>query len=161
MGTACHRAVLVAYRRCMMIIPPRSPYGLLQEDLCHSEWLVLVACIMLNCTTRKQVEKILPEFMRLWPDPMTFLAGDERDVIIVIKSLGFANRRAMMLRRMTEAFVTNSWKHAAELPGVGQYAARAWEIFCRGILGTEPPKDHALVQYWTWARSRSLHVAHR
>jgi adenine-specific DNA glycosylase len=91
--------------------------------------------------------------MRLWPDPKAFIVADEHDVINVIKPLGFANHRAKTLRRMTEAFLTNSWKHASELPGIGQYAARAWEIFCKGILSAEPPKDHALVQYWTWAQN--------
>lgn len=55
--------------------------------------------------------------------------------------------------KMTEHYLTSSWSDARELPGIGEYGARAWEIFCEGKLGTEAPKDHALTQYWVWATS--------
>ena len=35
--------------------PPRSELGLLQEDHAHDPWRVLVICMLLNCTTGKQV----------------------------------------------------------------------------------------------------------
>ena len=41
-----------------------------------------------------------------------------------------------------------------ELPGVGEYAARTYEIFCKGDLGDVPPADHSLVKYWNWARNK-------
>lgn len=45
---------------------PRSPeHPLIQEDLLHNEWMILVVCMMLNQTQRKQVEKVLPKFMSL------------------------------------------------------------------------------------------------
>ena len=39
--------------------PPRSPFGLLEEILWEDEWKMLVACMMLNCTTRLQVDRVL------------------------------------------------------------------------------------------------------
>lgn len=107
---------------------------------------------MLNCTTRKQVEKVLPEFVRRWPTPQAFLKADKVEVGQLITPLGFARRRTVCLFKMTEAYLTTPWQHARELPGIGEYGARAWEIFCKGELGDEPPKDHALVQYWEWAK---------
>lgn len=139
-------------------VPPRSPYSLIQEDLWSadpsSEWWILVVCLFLNCTRRKQVERTLPGFMARWNDPASFLLSEHRDVVDCIRSLGFGDRRAANLRKMTQAYLTGGWSHARELPGVGIYAARAWEIFCRGELGTEAPKDHALVKYWAWCRQR-------
>lgn len=137
------------------VIPPRSPFGLLQEDLWPNEWLILVSCMLLNCTTRKQVEKVLPEFIERWPDCSTFVRSARRaQVMSVIGPLGFASRRTDNLMKMSHHFIAGPWEHASELAGVGVYAARAWEIFCRGELGDEPPQDHALVIYWKW---RKLH----
>ena len=134
-------------------IPPVSPYGLLQESLWPDEWMILVSCMMLNCTSRKQVEKVLPRFMKNWPTTALFLKANKEDVVALCRSLGFANRRTENLFKMTEAYVANNWTHARELPGIGKYAARAWEIFCRGELGIEPPADHALVRYWEYVKS--------
>ena len=135
------------------MIPPVSPYGLIQETLWPDEWMIIVAGIMLNCTTRKQVEQVLPEFRRCWPTPQSFVTASYVDVFGVIKPLGFGNRRTDNLLKMTRAYLTTDWHHASELPGVGAYGARSWEIFCQGVVGTEPPKDHALLQYWGWAIS--------
>ena len=134
------------------MMPPRSPFGLLQEDLWPNAWLIIVSCMMLNQTSRKQVERVLPEFIRRWPTPQAFMGAEPEQVAQLCKPLGFANRRTQNLFRMTERFIASNWEDVRELPGVGEYAARAYEIFCLGVLGSEPPKDHALVQYWTWAK---------
>lgn len=131
-------------------IPQRSPYSLIQEDLFPNEWLILVSCMMLNCTSRKQVEKVLPEFIKRWPSASAFMHATSEEVALLCKPLGFANRRTENLKKMTERYITTNWVHASELPGIGEYAARAWDIFCNDVLGETPPKDHALVQYWHW-----------
>lgn len=136
------------------MIPPRSPYSLIQEDLWPDRWLILVSCMMLNCTQRKQVERVLPEFIRRWPTPQAFLAASPQDVVDLCKLLGFATRRTVNLIMMTEHYLNEPWSDVRELPGVGEYAARAYEIFCLSKLGDSPPKDHALVQYWEWAAQR-------
>lgn len=134
------------------MIPPRSPFGLIQEDLWPNAWLILVAGMMLNCTSRKQVERVLPEFRRRWPTPQAFMKADVIDVADLCRPLGFANRRTVNLKKMTERYLAGPWQHARELPGVGEYGARAWEIFCLGSLGDEAPKDHALVRYFEWRK---------
>jgi len=131
-------------------MPPRSPFGLLQEDLWPNEWLILISCMMLNQTSRKQVEKVLPEFVKLWPTPQLFLEANPLAVSDVCRSLGFATRRTDNMLKMTRRYLTGPWEHARDLPGIGEYGARSWEIFCRGIIGDEAPNDHALVDYWTW-----------
>ena len=134
------------------MIPPRSPYGLIQEDLFPDEWKCLVACLMLNCTSRKQIEKIVPDFFGRWPDPTSFMAAKRDEVLELISCLGFGNRRTDRLFEMTEAYSRKDWLHARELPGVGDYAARMWDIFFANNLGDDPPKDGALVLYWKWRK---------
>ena len=129
-----------------------SPYGLIQETLWPDGWMIIVACSMLNCTSRKQVERVLPTFASRWPTPNSLLLAQTNDIIDVIKSLGFCNRRAKSLVAMSRAYVTNEWKDVRELPGVGEYAARSYEMFVLGNLGHEPPKDHALTKYFVWAK---------
>jgi len=136
-------------------IPPASPFSLVQEHLFPNEWAILVSCVMLNCTRRSQVEGVLPEFLRRWPDAPALLQAPEEEIIGLCRPLGFANRRTVMLRQLAAAYV-GPWEHARELPGIGEYGARAWEIFCRGELGDEPPRDHALVLYWLWCTGRQL-----
>jgi methyl-CpG-binding domain protein 4 len=134
-------------------VPPRSPFGLIQEDLWNNEWLILVSCLLLNQTSRKQVERVLPEFINRWKTAESFLdTATDSEVASLCKPLGFSNRRTDLLFKMTRAFLTSEWTHAKELPGIGTYGARAWEIFCCGILGDEAPKDHALVKYFEWAK---------
>lgn len=76
------------------------------------------------------------------------------DIVNVCRSLGFANRRTVNMRKMTEAYLAGGWKHARDLPGIGEYGARSWEIFCQGIIGDEQPNDHALTDYWRWYTQR-------
>lgn len=139
-------------------IPPRSPLSLLQEDIFPNEWLLLISCIMLNCTTRKQVEGVLLEFVNRWPTPHSLLAADKGEVLDLIKSLGFGRRRVVNIFKMTQAYVDGSAMDIRSLPGIGEYAARAHEIFCQGIIGDAPPNDHALVGYWRWIKNNESNV---
>lgn len=137
------------------MIPPRSPYSLIQEDLWPDEWSILIACMLLNCTTRKQVEKVMPRLFAAYPTPQDMAAARPEDLSPIIARLGFGNRRACNLIRMSQHYLTSSWSHASELPGVGAYASAAWEIFIRGTLPPECPKDHALTKYYRWRKSRT------
>lgn len=134
------------------MIPALSPYGLIQESLWPDEWMILVSCMMLNCTSRKQVEKILPAFMQKWPTANDLSECDLEELKTLIRPLGFSNRRSLALKKMSTVYLSKNWSHAHELPGIGIYAARAWEIFCRGIVGDVPPEDHALVSYYHWRK---------
>lgn len=136
--------------------PPYSPHGLIQESLWPDEWLILVACLMLNQTQRKQVERVMPEFIRRWPSPDAFLASDPTHVALLIQPLGFVNRRGGYLRLMTQAFLEGNWCDARVLPGCGEYAGRAHDVFCRGIIGDKEPSDHVLVKYWRFLKGLGL-----
>jgi endonuclease III len=105
---------------------------------------------MLNCTSRKQVEKVIRPFFDKWPEPQDLLNADPEDIKRVISPLGFGIRRTTTLIKLANAYIKGGWSDARQLPGVGEYAGRAYDIFCRGIIGDEPPRDHALVDYWNW-----------
>ena len=42
------------------------------------------------------------------------------------------------------------WTNPVELHGVGQYAADAYNIFCRGDWRSVSPKDKDLLRYHHW-----------
>lgn len=134
------------------MIPPRSPYSLIQEDLWPDGWKILVSCMLLNCTTRKAMEKVLPHLFQEYPDAASMAAADFDRLSKIISPLGFRNRRAKNLIAMSAAYLRGDWKHARDLPGIGDYAAAAWEIFVLKTLPAEPPKDHALTWYYHWSK---------
>lgn len=138
----------------MKKIPVRSPFGLIQEDLWPNEWAILVACMMLNMTSRKQMEPVFREFIGAWSTPEEFLLANRDDVCELVKSLGFKNRRTDLLFKMTNSYLYDNWTHVRELPGIGEYAARAWEMFCLCEIGNSEPEDGALKTYWRWLNRR-------
>lgn len=133
-------------------IPLRSPYGLIQEDLWPNEWAIFVACILLNCTTRKSVEKVFPDLIRRYPDAHSMSQADSSELSHIIARLGFGNRRSRYLIEMSKAYLKKDWKHASELPGIGEYASAAWEIFIKNELPSTCPKDGALSAYYCWRK---------
>ena len=134
------------------MIPPRSPYSLIQEDLWPNEWKILVSCILLNRTTRKQVEKVLPALFSSFPDAASMSQADCDALSQIIARLGFKNRRAKTLIEFSKKYLSKSWNDAEELPGVGAYAHAAWSIFCKKDIPKEAPVDHALVKYYHWRK---------
>ena len=132
-------------------VPPLSPHGLLQEHCFRNPWLVLVACLLLNCTSRKQVDPIWHVFEEEWATPEDFLVADPDHVRDTIRPLGFGERRFSRLQLLAAHIVTCGYPDdPRELPGVGEYAARAFEIFCLDRLGETCPNDGALALYWLW-----------
>lgn len=132
------------------MIPPRSPYCLIQEDLWPDKWKMLVSCVLLNRTARKQVEKILPQLFALCPTAKDMAECNMSSLTSIIAPLGFKNRRAITLIKLSKSFLEPNWKHASELPGVGEYAAAVWDIFVLNKMPSSAPNDHALTWYWHW-----------
>ena len=129
-------------------IPPESPYDLLQERFWPDGWKILVVCLLLNQTSRKQVEPIIAEFFEKFPNPEALVGCDEEDLKNLIRPLGLVNRRADTLKRFSEEFVTKKWSKAKELYGCGKYADDTYEIFVTGEWKKVVPDDHALNDYY-------------
>ncbi|XP_062003696.1 uncharacterized protein LOC133721174 [Rosa rugosa] len=133
-------------------IPPRSEFGLLQEDHYHDPWRVLVICMLLNRTTGTQLKEVLSDFFTLCPNAKAATEVATRDIEQVIRSLGL-HKRAEMIQRMSQEYLGESWTHVPELPGVGKYAADAYAIFCTGMWERVKPADHKLNLYWEFLHS--------
>jgi endonuclease III len=129
-----------------------SPQPLLQELLWPNRWQCTVACLLLNVTTRTQVDKVWPTLFKEAPDPESLLKMDVERLKEIITPLGLKNRRAERLRQMSAAFGKVSHE---KLPGVGLYAYQSDRIFFHDDLlkGTEV-KDGALTKYLNWRRKQ-------
>lgn len=133
--------------------PRESPFGLIEELLWESPWRLLVSCILLNQTTRRQLDPVLTDFFEHFPDPRAFLDHSDRQNVIerVISPLGLQRRRTETLLRFTREFVEKKWTDPTQLHGVGAYASAAYDIFCLGRLDPKAAlADHALNWYVEW-----------
>lgn len=144
----------------------RSPYGLIQEDLRNYPWRLLVCCILLNLTSRKQAEPVWNELFRRWPNWMSLLESPrevvKQELVELFKPLGLQNKRADSVIKMTEGvehqFRTlrrdRSQIKPRELYGIGKYGADSYEVFIKGKL-VDDVKDKELRRYYEWAKERS------
>ena len=132
--------------------PPRSPYGLLQEDYWPEQWKILVCCLLLNQTSRRQVDPMIDEFFERYPNPKAIMNADEESLRQLLQPLGLYNRRVNTLKKFSEGFVANGWSTAGDLYGCGKYADDAWRIFCKGDWQNVVPNDHALNEYHDWLK---------
>lgn len=96
------------------------------------------------------MEPVMEVLFQKWPTPSHFASANAADVEDAIKSLGMQKKRASTLIAMSSQYHAGGWSDVRELKGVGEYAARAYEIFILGKLGSAPPKDHALLLYWNF-----------
>lgn len=130
--------------------PPQSPFGLIEEQLFSDPWKLLVACILLNKTSVLQVRKVIWKLFEMMPTPEAGMVADVAAVQKLIEPLGLAPKRAPMLIRFSREYVEKQWMDPVELHGVGQYAADAYNIFCRGDWRSVAPKDKDLLRYHQW-----------
>ncbi|XP_062146338.1 uncharacterized protein LOC133854253 isoform X2 [Alnus glutinosa] len=116
-----------AYRRKSpdnMWKPPRSSYGLLQEDHAHDPWRVLVICMLLNRTTGLQAKRVISDLFTLCPDAKTATEVTPEEIEKIIKTLGLQRKRAAMIQRLSQEYLWESWTHVTQLHGVGMQLMR-------------------------------------
>jgi len=134
----------------MTWIPPQSPYLLLQELYVPDQWKILVCCLLLNQTSRKQVDPMIGELFKRYPDAKAMAVAKEEVLHGFLKPLGLWKRRAITLKRFSYEFLSGEWNTAKDLYGCGKYADDAWRIFCKGDWQDVEPNDHALNEYHDW-----------
>ena len=128
-------------------MPPPSPYSLIQESLYQSPWRVLVACVLLNKTSRAQVRGVICEFFSLCPTPEATADVPVERIASVIAPLGLV-KRAQTIKQLSLEYLTHDWKKVTELHGCGRYASDAYALFVSGDWRTmEPPLDKELERY--------------
>ncbi|RJQ21894.1 A/G-specific adenine glycosylase [Candidatus Woesearchaeota archaeon] len=92
---------------------------------------VLVSEMMLQQT---QVGRVLPkygDFLQKFPTAKALAGASPADVIVAWSGLGY-NRRALFLQRAAQVLAREIPSDLRELPGVGEYTARAVECFAFG-----------------------------
>ena len=135
--------------------PPVSPYGLLEEDLYQDPWKLLIACMLLNKTSGKQVRSVIWNFFKLCPNPESAIETEISEIEKLIQPLGLFRKRAVALKRFSEEYMKDDWQDPSELYGIGKYASDAYKIFCLGKWKPDEvePDDKDLQKYIVWLRS--------
>lgn len=124
--TAFQKEILDWYKHNKRDLPwrhSRDPYN------------ILVSEVMLQQT---QVDRVIPKFfawMARFPTLASLASASTRDVLLYWSGLGY-NRRALYLQRLAQKVVKNNngifsqdEKELMQLPGIGQYTARALLCF--------------------------------
>ncbi len=119
---------------------------LMVQQQIDGPWQHMVGVIMLNLTGRKQVKKVLPEFLSRWPNPESLLHATSRQIEDVIEPLGMKKVRAERLYRMSEQFLDWDGEDATELYGIGKYGSDSYRLFFKNEL-PEDVGDHELQRY--------------
>ena len=118
---------------------------LLQEVYACDEWKMLVCCMLLNLTNRKQVDTVREELFDKYKTPYQMKDAVHSELAEILKPLGLYNTRADRLIKMSEGYV-KGFKSVDELYGIGQYAKDSWEIFQNNNRKVNPT-DKVLQEY--------------
>ncbi|KAK3872732.1 hypothetical protein Pcinc_022202 [Petrolisthes cinctipes] len=140
--------------------PPRSPFSLFQESLYHDPWQLLVGTIFLNRTTGEEAvgKNILWKFLEKWPSAESTAKASWQEISQLIRPLGLHDKRAKMLIRFSEEYLTKDWMYPKELHGIGKYGNDSYRIFCVNEWRKIRPSDHMLNFYidWLWDNHKYL-----
>ena len=118
---------------------------LLQEIYQDDAWKMLVCCILLNLTQRKQVDGVRHELLSKYPTEYEMMEADEDELSEILRPLGLYRRRAKTLIKFSWMWV-NGFTDVMELHGVGKYAKDSWEIFQMNNMNVVPT-DKVLLEY--------------
>ncbi|CAM3721009.1 A/G-specific adenine glycosylase [Tsukamurella strandjordii] len=101
-------------------------------------WQILMSEVMLQQTPVVRVEPVWREWVRRWPTPADLAAATGADAVRAWGKLGYP-RRAMRLHACAQAIVDrfdgvvpDSVEDLLDLPGIGDYTARAVACFAFG-----------------------------
>jgi methyl-CpG-binding domain protein 4 len=140
--------------RIATFVPPVSPYGLLEEELYDNPWKLLIGCLLLNKTSANQVRGVIWDLFALIPTPEAAAAlEDTSEIEKIIQPLGLFRKRAVAIKKMSVDYLEKQWRDPKELFNLGQYAADAYFIFCRGMWRDVYPEDKDLKRYRDWLES--------
>lgn len=128
---------------------------MLQEEMWPDKWKILVVCSLHNQTSRKQVDKVYEKLFEAYPGPKAMSQATHSHLVEIIKPLGFYNRRAHALVKMSRDFLEKDWERASDLYGCGKYADDCYRVFCTGEWKDVEPTDHALNDYVDWLKKEN------
>ncbi len=125
--------------------------AILQQEFCNQDpknpgFRLLIACIMLNQTSNKNVRKVIYTFFERWPTPQSVISASDDDIREHIRPLGFYNVRTKRIKQFSREYINKKFNRASELHGIGKYADDSYEIFIKGNLNVNPT-DKILRKY--------------
>ena len=112
-------------------------------------WELLVGCLMLNKTDRRQALPVLVDLLVRWSTPEEMAVADPDEMFEMIKDCGLGRRRTDALRS-----VSAQWAAGERPPGMkwcGKYADDSYKIFWTGTpMLPEEVTDGELASYLRW-----------
>ena len=118
---------------------------LLQEIYQDDGWKMLVCCMLVNLTDRRQVDTIREKLFEKYKTPKDMMRAKHSELVDIIKPLGLYNIRANRLIKMSRGYV-KGFKSVDELYGIGRYAEDSWDIFQNKNTNVKPT-DKVLQEY--------------
>lgn len=100
----------------------------------QGDYVKLISEVLLQRTKAEAVAKLLPDFIKKYPDWDSLSSTGLVDLEQSLKPLGLYKRRAKSLKKLAEAILINNGNvptnriEIEALPGVGQYIANAVEL---------------------------------
>lgn len=118
----------------------------------------MVCCVLLNRTTRKQVDLVVEDLFSDYPTADDMAEARIPELREILRPLGFSTQRSQRLIAMSE-----EWRDiyeagevnvesVATLPGVGPYTLDAYRMLVLGDL-TVTPDDKELRKWLSWRLS--------
>jgi len=136
-------------------MPPKSPLNLVEETLFHSPHRLLVATILLNKQRATRMAPLMHRLFARWPTAKALAQADVAELSELLRPLGLQHQRANRIVAMSAAWVAcdgDVGDSASRLPGIGQYGADAFALFCTPNWRSVRPKDIELSKYVRWLR---------
>ena len=129
---------------------------LIQERYAKEDpWRMLVVCQLLNLTQRKQMEPLLDELFRRWPDAYTMSGAMLTELMKFLRPLGNARTKAVRLVNMSLTWW--QWERSGEdlpgpefvrnLYGCGPYAVDSYNYFVLGDTSDFESGDSKLAMW--------------
>jgi hypothetical protein len=158
-----------------------TPFGLLEELFGNDPWRLFLSAILLNRTSRVQVDTIMFDFLAEWPSADAAAGADAARMCVVVRALGIRFRRAAGIIRFSKEYLallehkinkcgstgTGRSKIDADIDReaaynltrddvmnlyyCGDYAYAAYKLFIQRVYSIDPT-DHALKAYAQYQR---------
>lgn len=120
-----------------------SPFGLLEELLRSDTWILLLSTIMLNKTSRAQVDTVLCSFLNRWPDARSAAEANPDEVLEVITSLGLHKRAETIVKFSKDYLELVEKKKKSQVPelAISKYFPKQKPSYQIIPSATGPDKD--------------------
>lgn len=137
----------------------RQEPQLLQLHYRDDPWKMLVACILLNRTSRRQVDRVIDDLFLDYPTPEALASARVHELASLLYPLGMHTRRAQRLVRFAEDWMALDfmWEgttpdgltELSALTGVGEYALDSYRLFVLHDHSVQPA-DKELKRWKSW-----------